>query len=348
MRCVRYIVELPDTKVEAIQSLLDSRRYKDVQSFILTAIENQLYIEQQPLGNGVQSNFHLEQTISPTPDSSLTRLMPEPSEVTTVEEPKQEVLGAETLWALYNRLFPVKTALRVLLNIVRSSSPRDGFVDLAQVQDAATQEAVLLFKVLSRIDKKNGRMPGEKLTAGLPKSRDRAKDRFRLHFVGSINSKNHLEGAPAILRFVNIRKNKSGKAQIGLTESGVRFAELENPILDREDYSNALSEEEASFYVQHIGKKLEKEYRLCVVVLKAVANGLNTPDQLTQIILEYDSDFKKEEAQAVKSSLVSRLSELGLLSRKRLGLCVTYYVTQRGQDVVKDSPDGSEQNGKHQ
>jgi predicted transcriptional regulator len=331
---MRFIVELPDTKVEALRSLLDSHRYKDVQSFILTAIDNQLYIEQQPLGNAVQSDFPLEQTVAPTFDSSLTRLTPESSEVTTVKEPKQEVLCVETLWALYNRLFPVKTVLRVLLNIVSSSSPKDGFVDLAEVQDAATQEAVLLFKVLSRIDKKNGRKPGEKLTAGLPKSRDRAKDRFRLYFVGSINSKNRLEGAPAILSFVNIRSDESGKAQIGLTESGVRFAELENPILDRQDYSSALSAEEASFYMQHIAKKLEKEYRLCNVVLETIANGRNTPDELTQVVLDLNPDTEKEEAQAIRSSLVSRLSELGLLTRKRKGLNVTYVLTPRGHELT--------------
>lgn len=325
---------MPNAKVEAIQSLLDSGRYKDVQSFILTAIENQLYVEQQPLGNLAQSDFHLEQTIARTSDSSLTRLSLASSEVRTVEEPKQEVLGAETLWALYNRLFPVKTALRVLLNIVNSSSSKDGYVDLTGVQDAATQEAVLLFKILSRIDKKNNRMPGEKLNAGLPKSRDRAKDRFRLHFVGSINSKNRLEGAPAILRFVNIRKDESGKAQIGLTEAGARFAELENPILDEQNYSSALSAEEASFYMQHIAQKLEKEYRLCVVMLEAIEDDHNTPDELTQIIQGRSPDLEKEEAQAVRSSLISRLSELGLLTRKRKGLNVTYALTPTGLEFT--------------
>jgi len=332
MTRMRYIIELPNTKVEAIQSLLDGGKYKDVQSFILTAIENQLYIEQQPLESMVQPDFHAEQTIAPAFYNSSTRLVLSLSEVTTVEEPKQEVLGAETLWALYNRLFPVKTVLRVLLNIIRSGSPKDGFVDLTEVQNVATQEAVLLFKVLSRIDKKNGRMPGEKLTAGLPKPRDRAKDRFRLHFVGSINSKNRLEGAPAILRFVNIRRDESGKARIGLTESGVRFAQLENPILDRQDYSSALSPEEAGFYMQHIAKNLEKEYRLCSVVLKSIADGHNTPDELTQVVLGLNPNLEKEEAQAIRSSLLSRLSELGLLTRKRKGLNVTYALTPRGRD----------------
>ena len=342
---MRYIIELPNTKAAMIQTLLDDGRYKDVQSFILTAIENQLYIEQQPLGDTMQSS-HPEMTV-PATESSLTHLPASPSDVTTVEEPKQEALGAETLWALYNRLFPVKTALRVLLNILNSSSPKDGFVDLTRVQDAATQEAVLLFKVLSRIDKKNGRMPGEKLTAGLPKPRDRAKDRFRLHFVGSINSKNRLEGAPAILRFVNIRKDESGKAQIGLTEAGARFATLENPILDRQDYSSALSAEEASFYVQHIAKKLEKEYHLSNVMLKTIASGRNTPDDLThEILLLLNLDIETEQAQAIRSSLLSRLWELGLLTRKRKGLNVTYDLTDRGHELVATSAHYEPEEGK--
>jgi predicted transcriptional regulator len=335
---VRYIVELPASRVEAITSLIDSGRYKDIQSFILTALENQLYLEKEPLDVFARRDFTEEQSFAKesvqVPSSRLLALGPESAEVIAVEEPSPDVIGAETLWALYNRIFPIKVTLRVLANILRSNPTKDGFVDLATVQDVATEQAVVLFKLLSRVDKKSHRMIGEKLTAGLPRSTDRARDRYRLHFVGSINSKSCLEGAPAILRFVNMRKDESGKAQIGLTESGIRFTEFENPILDRQDHSCALSAEEANFYMQHIAKKLEKEYRLCNVVLKAIANDHNTPDELTQIVQGQSLDLEKEEAQAVRSSLVSRLSELGLLTRKRKGLNVTYVLTPRGHELA--------------
>jgi hypothetical protein len=331
---MRYIVELPSAKTEAIQSLIDSGNYRDLQSFILTAVENQLYIEKQPVGHVTRSHFPAEEAIVSTLSSTLMRLQSDSSEVTTVEDPQPDVLVAETLWALHNRVFPVKITLRVLLNIVRSNPGMNGFVDLAIVQDAATEEAIGLAKVLYRIDKKSHRMPGEKLTAGLPRSTDRARNRFRFHFVGSVNSRNRLEGAPAVLRFVDIRRNEQGCAQIGITKSGLQFASLENPILDRADYSSALSKEEADFYLHHISENLVKEYALSIGILKAIESGHTTPDELTRVILDEYTNAKKEEAHAIRSSLIGRLSELGLLTRRRSGLKVTYGLTRSGHEII--------------
>lgn len=331
---MRYIIELPTSEVQAIKSLIDNRKYENIQSFLLTAVENQLYLEKQPLTQSPLQDLRSGRSFEESASSSSLSLTSQngltSSDFVTVQDPQPEVLNAESLWALHNRIFPIKTSLRVLLNILKSNPTKDGYVSLRTVQDATLEEARRLGRLLSHADKKSHRLHGSKLSAGLPSAGEGSSDRFRFNFVGSINSKNHLDGAPAILRFVNIRRNEEGESQIGITESGSQFALLENPILDKADYTHAFSHEESDFYIRHIAEKLQKEHLLSMNILKAIKNGHTTPNKLTQVVLDANSNMKKEEAQVMRSSLISRLSELGFVLRKRTGLNVTYTLTSDG------------------
>jgi hypothetical protein len=330
---MRYLIELPTAKVEAIKSLIDSGKYQDAQSFILTAIENQLYLEKQPMECFASVEAQTVQSSEETRNSSmslslLSRPRFEQSPNITVQDPDPEVLSAKYLWALYNRIFPVKVTLRVLLNLLRSNPTDSSYADLITVSDAAASEARKLNMVLSKIDRKSHRMHGEKLSAGLPHAGHRALERFKSHFVGTINSKGHVEGAPALLRLVNIRKDEAGHPQIGITESGFRFAIMENPILDKFDYSRVFNDEEIDFYLKHISEKLPKEYMLSMNILKAVKSGNNTPNELVRVIHEADPNISSKEAHAIRSSAVSRLSELGMLTRRREGVNVRYILSK--------------------
>lgn len=332
---MRYIIDLPDAEVQKIKALIANRKYEDIHSFILTAIENQIYIENQPIASPI-SDFSESTRKEKLNMPSLTNQLDSNSSIVTVLEPQPEALNAETLWVLHNRIFPIKVSLRVLLNILESNPANDGYVDLISVQEAAVEEARKVGHILSKMDKSYHRLHGEKLSAGLPSgTKDPARDRFKLNFVGSINSKNRLGGAPAILHFINITRDQKGQSQIGITKSGFEFATIENPVLDKEDYTRTLSEEESNFYLKHISEKLPKEYSISVNILKAISDGHNTPNELTDVTLKTKSDLKKDEAQTIRASLISRLFELGLLTRKRTGLNVTYFLTGKSTDLLK-------------
>lgn len=343
---MRHIIELSSVQAREIRTLVNDGKYEDAQSFILTAVENQLYLEKQPLDHTGPMVFSLAKSAREEPVSSLPVPTSLPSlellNIVTVQERQPNPLDSKILWALYNRIFPIKISLRVLLNILKSDPNQDGYIDLARVQDTAAEEAQRLRRELVRVDKKSHRMPGEKLSTGLPRAAERSRDRFKLHFVGSVNSKNSLEGAPAILRFVNIRKNEEGLSQIGITEAGLQFAIMKNPVLDKSDYTHVLSKEESDFYLKHISNNLKEEYFLSIDVLKAIGDGHVTPDELMKVVLDVNPNIKNAEAQAIRSSLISRLSELGLLTRKRSGLNVTYALTKRGRAmIVTDKNRGS-------
>lgn len=336
---MRYVIELTTAKAEVIKSLIDSGKYEDAQSFIITAIENQLYLEKQPIERFTSVEAQKMQSSEETRSPSLTlSLVSRPDfeqpPNTTVQDPNPEVLSAKYLWALYNRIFPVKVTLRVLLNLLRSNPTDSGYTDLIAVADAAASEARKLNLVLSKIDKKSHRIHGEKLSAGLPHAGHRALERFKSHFVGTINSKDHVEGAPSLLRFINIRKDEAGHPQIGITESGFRFAIMENPILDKSDYSRVFYDEEIDFYLKHISEKLPKEYMLSMNILKAVKNGNSTPNELVKVVHEADPNISNKEAYATRSSAVSRLSELGMLARRRDGVNVRYILSKNALGLL--------------
>jgi hypothetical protein len=340
---MRYIIELSSANVQAIKLLIDLGKYENVQSFVQAAIENQLYIEKQPIDRVdlVTKEKEPQQQITSLHGSLVSRPISELG-MKAVEVPEADLPSAQILWALYNRIFPVKVSLRVLLNILKSNPTEDGYVSLTQVQDSATEEARRLGRELSYVDKRSHRVKGDKLSTGLPRRGDKSGDRFKFHFVGSINSKNRVSGAPAILRFVAIRKDRQGQAQIGITKSGLQFASLENPVLDKADYATPISEEEANFYLQHISENLPREYALNISVLKAIESGRTTPNELIQIILDLHPHTRNEEAQAIRSSLISRLSELGLLSRRRNGLNVTYSLSMKAIDFLANQREQKE------
>lgn len=339
---MRFIIDLTSKKVVTIQSLINGGKYDTVQQFILTAIENQLYLESQSeetIKMPILSRKPRELPLVSLPSSqvksvSVSRLLPT-YDVVTVPEPPLEAISTEILWALHNRIFPVKVVLRVLINLLNSDIRNRNYVDLAIFQERAVEEARRIGQLLLKADKSYGRKHGEKMSTALPISRrDRTINRFKYQFVGTLTSKDRLEGAPAILRFVNMKRDSEGRTGIGITNSGLKFALLESPVLDKSDYTRALSDDECRFYIQHISDKLPKEYSLSLSVLEAISSGKKTPDELTQVVISSDINVSDNEAQSIRSSLVSRLLELGLLKRRRIGLNVTYAVTTKGQNLI--------------
>jgi hypothetical protein len=335
---MRYLVDLSISEVQKIKLLIDSGKYEDVQNFILTAVENQLYLEKQPIEH-LPPEPHMSQHFKEDSSSSQNLLSTGPleiemSDIVLAQEPNPEMLSSDILWALYNRILPMKITLRVLLSILKAKPSGDGYVDLATVADAAVEAAKKLNFALSRIDKKSHRMPGEKLSAGLPGAGDRSSERFKFYFVGTINSRGRIEGGPATLRFVNIKRDNVGQPKIGITESGFRFAVMENPVLDKSEYSCPFSDEEGAFYFQHISEKLPMEYKLAVNILKAIKEGNAKPNELTRVVLEAKSELSNKEAEAIRSSAVSRLSEFGLLARTRKGLNVTYSLCEKASALL--------------
>ena len=68
-----------------------------------------------------------------------------------------------------------------------------------------------------------------------------------------------LDGAMAIMKFCNVYEEKK-KQMIGITEQGLKFSHIGNPVMDNDDLDISLNEEESFFYINHMKENIKGEY----------------------------------------------------------------------------------------
>jgi hypothetical protein len=326
---IRYIVDLSSEISDEINKLIASGKYRSIQDFLAAAASNQLHLEQQGPPQGI--------IIAPTsPSIEATTiynalLVRDFGNLKTVSPPNSEQVPGE-LHGLWNKFFPVKITTRVLANMLKGASE---YVPLEPSQERIADIARQLGRVIVRKERDLGRKRGDMISTALPWKREefKAKMRFKSHFVGHISSDKWIEGAPAALRLTNmIRSN--GTVSIGLTAAGLRFASLTNPVIDEENYTASLSQDERAFLIDQIRTELPDETQLMKSVITAVANGSRTPTALNSMLHELKPKLNDTELVTLRSGLLSRMYELNLMQRTRNGLTMTYDVTPNGQAFI--------------
>lgn len=330
---MRYVLDVPTTLADEINRLVAAGKYKTPQDFILLGIQNQVYLESQPIES--ESVPAQSFNVRPKPiigssdaDEFLSMNI---DGVNTVE--LGELRRQDVLWGQYNRFLPVKIVVRVAANVLRRNSSE--YVPLTDLHEIAAVTARRLGKEIARNDKLLGRKRGTIISAGLPIGKeDKAMSRFKYHFIGHVAG-GKIEGAAPVLKFLDITKEK-GTVLVGITDYGLKFASFSNPVIDNHDYSVPLSEEEVSFLLDHIVRQVPGESKLVHFILDNVRKGRKTPEELNdRVRSEYGSVWKGEnEPVTMRSGAVSRISELGLLERKKDGVKVTYFLTDRGQQYL--------------
>jgi Arc/MetJ-type ribon-helix-helix transcriptional regulator len=332
---MRYIIDISPQLAEQLGGIVSSGKYRTVQDFVKVAVENQLYLESkgsQELGLVSELSTPKDSEMkrsSRDSTSDVLRLPHALSQIKTiavsgVERPKY-------LWGQYNRFLPVKVVTRVAANLLAERDSET--VPLAELQEVAAEAARQFGKVVERSDRLAGRKRGTILSAGLPvgKEEEKAKARFKTQFVGSI-VKNRMEGASPALKFIEMKRDSSRSAWAGITDFGLKFASLSNPVLDNNRSESPFSHEEVGYLLDHIWKEVPQEANLMQYILERVKEGIATPEELNQK-LHYDRlrDWKHNEVITMRAGLVSRLSELGLLTRQKFGVNVKYLLTDIGE-----------------
>lgn len=342
---MHFVVELSPKEISEIERLVNEGRYDDVRQFLRAAISNQIFLENSPLGL-IGQPAQTERPLELSRENEVPK-----TEFNPTSRPENVPFTAETLkarkqtiWGLYNRLFPVKVATRVLANLAVQSGIE--FVDFGRVQEEAATQAKLIGRRLARYDEQSGLGHGEKLSSGLPLGRsEKAAIRYMDMFVGYLKSDGRAEGLPTDLGMMIIRKPQAGSAVVALTEAGRDFAVLANPVLDGEltkGIVSALSEEESDFLLSYIRNWMPSEYSSYQVVLKAIMAGKNDPEKLDAVVKSTLSNLVRDASITHRTGIVSRLTELGLVTRKRSGLRVSYAPTMRGEKVAQERESGQE------
>ena len=338
-------MDVPSQLAEEIGQLIQSGRYKSPHDFLIVAIQNQIHYEHEPVDQSIEAqDSRSGESVSGVrfqidPELAALVLPPNVAKVKTVSLSNIERPGC--LWGQYNRFFPVKIAARVAANLI--TQQESDYVSLDELQGKSAEIARLYGKTTQKMDRQYGRKRGTIISAGLPIARDaeKAKLRFRNQFVGHAvlkieNEKTVLKiyGAAPTLKFLDM-KNEKKSVLVGITEFGLKFASLLNPVIDQQEYSSALSADEVEFLLEHIATQVPEEAKLIHLILSGVKKGIATPNELNERVKADRSDWEGNEPSMMRAGIVSRIGELGLLERRKDGVKVTYLLTDLGEKYLE-------------
>ncbi len=351
---MRYIVDLNQNHVEDINSLINRGKYKSFAQFIATAVENQIYIERTELeaesileapdeGPTVEKgNFKKGDSVKVAPlDLTIPGTLPSavgPPSFSELDCSLREIEEEKCwLWGQTNKIFPLKLGLRALLRSIDSTE----WIDLEPYRNRAAEIAWSYGEKISSYERKGNKKRDEKISAGLPMGDEdyKSKMRYKGHFLAFMRKDAKLGGALPFLRFANLARKESGSVLIGLTEAGLHFACLENPVIDNTNFDRSLSEKEISYYLNHISENVSGEFAAIRWLLEKLADGITSREQINSA-LKKEFGLKWAASDAVintqRAGLMARMVELGLIDRVRKGIRVFYYLSDSGKVFLNE------------
>ncbi len=342
---MRYLIDLPRNVIEEIRKILNEKDYGNINEFILTAIENQLALESSEIidedlfSSTMRIPKHpkkIEEKIKEINYSDLLDVnnlikikVYDPPQKSDLEYPNIPYAN-DWLWGQINRIFPVKVALRVLLKM---QNENDNSVKLNDYLNYASEVANKLGTRLNNIDNEMQRKRDEKVSIALPiGGTEKTISRYKNHFLIFQRTKDRvLDGALARLKFANI--NIDGF--IRLTEKGLEFAKLLNPIIDENLYSNiSLSQDEKVFYIKYIKENVIEELNPFRTILTLISKGYTEVTAMNNEIKKIKPKWTDATITTQRAGTLGRLFELGLVEKMKKGVNVTYKTTNKSKLLI--------------
>jgi len=360
---MKYIVEIKKEHSDKINKFISGKQYESVAQFVSVAIENQLYLENADLGSKLKplkvdtvlkkSNFNKkvsepEEGIINIPIKNINPIVVEDPRIDNIiSVPNNCELEDCWLWGQINRIFPIKLGLRILLSKLENNE----WIDLEIFRDEAAVIASKYREIIENTVKYKD-INIREIAAGLPlyhkegidslkveNSMKRYKNQF-LAYVRTTDEK--LDGALNQLHFINIKKvtEEDEKFLIGITNQGLKFAQLLNPIIDKQELNLTLSNEEKEFYINHIKAKHIGEYKATIWLLNKLKAGIYSREKINdELKKDYNKKwgFKDQVVNTQRAGLMARMTELGLIDKKKKGVVVQYFISNYGQEILKNN-----------
>lgn len=332
---MRIVADVAEYLVQGARELIEGGRYQDLSSFVAASMENQLTLEGTPFGTGAQSSVRAPARVKPSGEPSMLPLrgleLPA-KEVPTLESRSRpgDTPVEQWLWGYINRVLPVKVAVRLLANRL---GPARSLVPLHLFKAEAAETARVLGLRLMSNDDEHGRRRGERLSEGLPvaEDEDASLSRYASNFVGYERKRDGVFFGGLFELKLGDAGEVRGELGVGLTEAGLCFAQIANPILDNWDTSSSLSEEEIEFYLSHIRASVPGEAFAIELILTLMSEGVDTRGKLSeQVTKRLELEWTDTVASIQVAGATARMSELGLVDRMRDGQGVVYRISERG------------------
>jgi len=126
-----------------------------------------------------------------------------------------------------------------------------------------------------------------------------------------------------------------------LTEAGWKFASLYNPILDNKETGKSakFSSEEIDYLIQHISKNVPVEDYAYRTIIKSILDGNQTPSSIDDALkgtvkVEKETKLTDSFLSSQRSGAISRMSDLDLMKRIRVGVTMKYEITERAYSYI--------------
>lgn len=205
------------------------------------------------------------------------------------------------LFALVNRLLPVKVAARVLANA--------GAFDLGAYRATAALAARELGLRLRAEDLAEGRKGAARRWIALPVGEDEhaTLERFSQHFTLSVSPSGRLSGALAQLGLAVVHDG-----QPLLTDLGVGFAVAPNPILDQRSVraQQVLSDEERGILVRALAGNVEESE--AIRDFERLVRATGGEQTALDAALQEANGWSSAQAVAHRAAMLGRLRDMGV------------------------------------
>lgn len=333
---MRRILDISPTLEAQIDELVKTKGYRDFRHFVLVALENQVTWEGSKVGEEMISPFTGDQPAD-------SKLLVRPSTLNSNKSPPRIIDPPEgskkVLWGQYYRFLPVKVGVRVLEGMYT-----DSFPEIRDFLEKVRDVALPLRHQLVKLDRLDRRTFGELLSASFPAYDEKSVRRFINQYIIYVRSSDmNIMGMMPDLKFINIIQ-EDDSVKVGLTKFGMRFAALQNPVLDS-NKPESLSKEETNFLLNHIADELPQEFEHIIIALKAITEGKFTREKLNMTLKNYYMRFHEgvswsdSVVNTMRSGLLSRLNEMGLIRREKRGKNIRYHVTPSGESYIRNLSD---------
>lgn len=250
------------------------------------------------------------------------------------------------IFGQFSKLLPAKATVRALANYLVVENLDTA--PLIRVAPLIAADATKLGDYLASVDARLRLDRDQALAFGFPttgENSDKSRLRYANQYVAAVNRDGVASGLLVNFKLANI--TDAGSGLLGLTSAGWNFAILPNPILDVaiSRPESRLSDEERDFLLVHIKSCVPVENSAYRTVLRAVADGINTPDELDDHLRSFVSQDREkpitgEFITTQRSGVVSRMVDLRLIERSRVGPRVSYRCTEAG-DLYLRQADGA-------
>lgn len=331
---MRLVVDIPANLItQILLHLGDGATDDDVSRFIADSLERSLgNSEGRSPTNATrkpapQSAGRLPVVAAPDLSGSDLVADPFPTErVSGIDDAE----GRDWVWGQVNRVLPIKFISRALSRVADEdpSALEDPHAVMAPL---ARDYALKLREVAESL----GTRRDDRLDVGFPSGDDAeaALDRFLSQFFFTMREDGSVSGAMPLLGLIG----PYGSTGVGLTDTGLEFARLPNPLLDSGDpAAGRLSVEEQGFYATEVLKRCPGEAAAFRSLLSALADGFQRNAEIEERLRQgVGSEWSDTLLSTQRSGAMGRMLDLDLVKRKRMGVKVRFQLTSRGTDLLE-------------